>query len=222
MNVVTRKLIAKELYVNRWFTAGGAFAAVLSVVIAGFGKTGFSIGALSWMTTIIALAVMLAIYGVMYERKEQTLQFVLSLPLSIEDYVRTKLIGVMACFLLVWIPGCAAALILIFTHDGIPDGFAPYTVLLCVFMVATFAVVMCGALHARTEALTTSTIILTNMSVSIFMFTVAPLSEIGPHMEDAKPFWSSTFWIVLGWELVVLALALALPFFFAARRRNFL
>jgi ABC-2 type transport system permease protein len=222
MNVVSRKLIAKDLYVNRWFIVGGASAAVFSAVIAAFGKTGFSIGSLSWITTIIATAVMLAIYGVMYERKEQSLQFVLSLPLSVQDYVRTKVIGVAACFLLVWIPGCAAALILIFGSDSVPDGIAPYTVLLCVFMLANFAVVMCGAIHARTEALTTSTIIATNMSLSIFMFTIAPLSEIGPYMWKPTPFWSSTFWIVLGGELVILVVALALPFFFAARRRNFL
>jgi ABC-type Na+ efflux pump permease subunit len=222
MNTVLRKLVAKDLYINRWFIAGGALAAVLSAAIAGFGKTAFNVGSLSWLTTIIATAVMLAIYGVMYERKEQSLQFVLSLPLSIKDYVRAKIIGVTACFLLVWAPGSAAALILIFANDRVPDGIAPYTVLLCFFMLANFAVVMCGSIHARTEALTTGTIIATNMSLSIFMFTIAPLSEIGPYMWRPKPFWSSTFWIVLGCELVVLVVALALPFFFAARRRNFL
>jgi ABC-2 type transport system permease protein len=222
MNVVMRKLVAKDLYVNRWFIAGGAIAAVASVVIAGFGKTGFSVGSLSWLTTLVATAVMLAIYGVMYERKEQSLQFVLSLPLSVEEYVAAKLLGVTVCFLLVWIPGSAAALVLVFGSDSIPDGIAPYTVLLCVFMLANFAVVMCGSIHARTEALTTSTIILTNMSLSIFMFTIAPLSEIGPYMWKPQPFWSSTFWIVLGCELVVMVVALTLPFFFAARRRNFL
>jgi ABC-2 type transport system permease protein len=222
VNVVTRKLIAKELYVNRWFITGGAVAGVVSVLLCTTGKTGFSIGSLSWITTIIAVAVMLSIYSVANERKEHSLQFVLSLPLSIKDYLFAKVVGLVACFLVVWLTGCSAALILIFASPGVPDGLAPYTVLLSVFMLANFAVVMCGAVHARSEALAIASIIVTNMSVSIFMFTVSPLSEIGPHMWESRPFWSETFWTVLCIELVVLAIALSLPFLLAARRRDFI
>jgi ABC-2 type transport system permease protein len=222
VSIVTRQLIAKELYINRWFVAAGMVAAVASVLMALTGKTGFNIGALAWLTTIIAVGVMLAIYGVMNERKEQSLQFVLSLPLSTGDYVRAKMLGLMACFLPVWLAGSAAALLLVLVHPEVPDGLAPYIVLLCAFMLANFGVVLCGVLHARSEALTSAIIVITNMGVSIFMFTVAPLPGIGPHMWQPTPAWNSTFWTVLGCEIAVLVIALTLPFFLAARRRDFL
>ena len=222
MNLVIRKLIAKELYVNRWLIAGGALSGVASVLIASFGKGPFNIGALTWLTTIIATGVMMALYGIMNERKEHALQFVLSLPLSIAGYVRAKMIGLTACFLVVWLPSCAAALLLVFVNDAIPDGLAAYLVLLCMFMLANFAVVLCGALQARTEALTSAVIIVTNMGVSIFMFTIGPLPGIQKNMWAAAPVWNSTFWTVLGCELAVLVIAFILPFFLAARRRDFL
>ena len=222
MSVVTRKLIAKELYVNRWFIAGGTVSGVLSILIASLGKSGFNIGALTWLTTIIATGVMLALYGIMNERKEQTLPFVLSLPLSIADYVRAKMLGLSACFLIMWSLSSAAALVLIFVKDSIPDGIAAYTLLLCIFMLANFMVVLCGAMHARTEAVNSAVIIVTNMGVSIFMFTVGPLPGIAQHMWVAAPVWNSTFWTVLGCELAVLVIAFALPFYLAARRRDFL
>lgn len=222
MNIVTRKLIAKELYVNRWFIAGGAVSGIISVFIAATGKMGFNVGALTWLTTIIATGVMLGIYGVMNERKEHALQFVLSLPLSVADYVRAKMLGLMACFLVMWLVSSAAALLLVFAKHDIPDGIAPYTVLLCVFMLANFTVVLCGSLHARTEALTSAVIVVTNMGVSIFMFTVAPLPGIEKFMWGPAPVWTATFWTVLGCELVVFAIAFTLPFFLAARRRDFL
>ena len=50
----------------------------------------------------------------MNERKERALQFVLSLPLSLGDYVRTKLLGLMLCFLVPWSSLTAAALSLVF------------------------------------------------------------------------------------------------------------
>ncbi len=222
MNIVTRKLIAKELYVNRWFIAGGAAAGVVSVLIAATGKMGFNVGALTWLTTIIATGVMLGLYGIMNERKEHALQFVLSLPLSIADYVRAKMLGLTACFLGMWLVSSAAALLLVFAKDSIPDGIAPYTVLLCVFMLANFIVVLCGSIHAQSEAITSAVIIITNMAVSIFMFTVAPLPGIEKFMWGPTPVWSSTFWTVLGCELAVLVIAFTLPFLLAARRRDFL
>jgi ABC-type transport system involved in multi-copper enzyme maturation permease subunit len=222
MNIVIRKLIAKELYVNRWFVAGGACSGVASILIASLSKTGFNIGALTWLTTIIALGVMLALYGIMNERKEHALQFVLSLPLSIAEYVRAKMLGLTLCFLIVWLVSSAAALLLVFGMAAVPDGLAPYVVLLCVFMLANFAVVLCGTLQARSEALTSAIIVVTNMGVSIFMFTVGPLPGIQQHMWAAAPAWNSTFWTVLGCELAVLVIAFALPFFLAARRRDFI
>jgi ABC-2 type transport system permease protein len=222
MNVVTRKLIAKELYVNRWFIAGGAASGVVSVFIAASGKMGFNVGSLTWLTTVIATGVMLGLYGIMNERKEHALQFVLSLPLSVADYVRAKMLGLTACFLVMWLTSSAAALLLVFANDGVPDGLAPFTVLLCVFMLANFLVVLCGSIHAQSEALTSAVIIVTNMGVSIFMFTVAPLPGIGKFMQGPTPAWNATFWTVLGCELAVLVIAFTLPFFVAARRRDFL
>jgi ABC-2 type transport system permease protein len=222
MNIVTRKLIAKDLYVNRWLIAGGAFSGVASILIATLGKTGFNVGGLTWLTTIIATGVMLALYGIMYERKEHSLQFVLSLPLSISEYVRAKMLGLFAGFLIMWSVSCTAALLLVFLNARVPDGLAPYVTLLCGFMLANFAVVLCGALYARSEALNSAVIVVTNMGVSIFMFTVGPMPGINEHMWAAAPVWNSTFWTVLGCELAVLAIAFALPFLLAARRRDFL
>ena len=222
MNIVTRKLIVKELHVYRWLIAGAVAAIVASLLICTLGKTGFSIGSLTWLTTIIALGVMLALYGIMNERKEQSLPFVLSLPLSIADYVRAKMLGLALCFLVVWVTASVGALLLIFSVDSIPDGLAPYTVLLCVFMLANYSVVLCGTLHAQSEALISTIIIVTNMGVSIYMFTIGPLPGIQQHMWQAAPVWNSTFWTVLGCELAVLVIAFAIPFFVAARRRDFL
>jgi ABC-2 type transport system permease protein len=222
MNIVTRRLIAKELYVNRWLVAGGSTSGAISILIASFGKGGFNIGTLTWLTTIIALGVMLALYGIMNERKEHSLQFVLSLPLSIGEYVRAKMFGLALCFLIVWSVSSAAALLLIFAKDSVPDGLAPYAVLLCVFMLANFCVVLFGALQARSEAMTSAVIVITNMGVSIFMFTVGPLPGIEKNLWAPAPVWNSTFWTVLGCECAVLVIAFGLPFLLAARRRDFL
>jgi ABC-2 type transport system permease protein len=223
MNIVVRKLIAKELYVNRWFILGTALSGVFSALLAGSGsKAAFNIGMLTWITTIIAFGVMLGIYGVANERKEHSLLFVLSLPISTGDYVRAKQIGLSLCFFVPWLVSSVAAVALILIHPDIPDGLLPFTVLLCVFMLANFLLVVCGALHTRSEALMSAVIIVTNMAVSAFMFTIAAIPAIGAHLFGPTPVWNDTAWTVLAVELAVLVGAFLLPFLFAARRRDFI
>jgi ABC-2 type transport system permease protein len=222
MSLVTRKLIVKELFVNRWFIGSSAAAGVLAVCITPFGETAFNVGALTWLTTIIAFGVMLALHGVMNERKEQSLQFVLSLPLSIAEYVRAKLIGLLLSFLVTWIVASGAAITMVLVVSRVPDGLVPYVVLLCLFMLANFSVVLAGTLYARSEAMTTAVIIVTNMAVSVFMFTVGALPGLKQHMMGPTPVWNDTFFTILAVELLVFVVALALPLATAARRRDFL
>lgn len=223
MSIVMRKLIAKEIHVNRWFIVGATIAGLASILIAASGtRSGFNVGALTWITTIIAFGVMLAIYGIANERKEHSLLFVLSLPLSIGDYVRAKQIGLTLCFFFPWLLSSLAAVALVLLRDDIPDGLAPFTVMLAVFMLANFSLVLCGALHAMSEALMTGVIIVTNMGVSIFMFSVGALPSISQHMQGATAVWNDTVWIVLGTELLVLVLAFVVPLLVAARRRDFI
>jgi ABC-2 type transport system permease protein len=222
MNIVIRKLIAKELHVNRLIVAGASAGGLLSVLICALGKTGFSIGSLMWMTTVIATGVMLAIYGVMNERKERSLLFVLSLPLSIADYVRAKMLGLALCFFIPWLVAGIAAVVLILAKGDIPDGLVPYTVLLSVYMLANYLVLLCWTLHVNSEAWISAAIILTNMCVSIYMFVVGAQPGLQNHIWGTAPVWNQTAWTILTVELGVIALAFTLPFFLAARRRDFI
>lgn len=222
MNLLTRKLVAKELYVYRWLLVGATAAGFAGLLGATSGDVGFNIGFIVWLTAIIALGVMLALFGVASERKERSLLFMLSLPLSPGDYVRAKLLGLLACFLLPWAALSGGALALILILPGVADGLLPYAVLLCVFLLLNFALVLCGALHIASEAAMGGLIILTNMSVSLFMMGVGRIPEVGQYMVAASPVWNTAFWLLLAAELAAMLLALSLPLLFAARRRDFI
>jgi len=222
MSTVIRKLIVKEFHVNRVIVAGATVGGVLSILIAALGNVGFSIGSLMWITTIIANGVMLALYGVMNERKERSLLFVLSLPLSIPEYVRAKMLGLALCFFLPWLVATVAAIVLVLAKGDVPDGMVPYVVLLSVYMLANFLVLLCWTLHTTSEAWISAAIVLTNMCVSIYMFVVGALPGLQDHTHGPVPVWNQTALTILAVELAVIALAFTLPFFLAARRRDFI
>jgi len=221
MSTVVRRLAAKELYLNRWLIAGGVAAGPASALIASNGRLGFNVGALTWITTVVAVGIMLAVYGVLNERKEHSLLFVLSLPLSPAGYVRAKIAGLGLCFLVPWAISSAAAIVLVVADDDIPDGLLPYTVMLCLYLLTNFAVVLCGTLLATSEAMVTATIIGTNMAVSLYMFTIVNVPGVGENFGAPQPVWSRSVWLILAAEVALLGIALVLPLILAARRRDF-
>ena len=222
MNMTTRKLISKELFINRWMIIGTSVTGILSVLIAMSGRMGFNIGALTWMTGMIAHSVMLSLYGVVNERKENSLLFVLSLPISTSDYVRAKQLGLTLCFFIPWLISSLSVIALVALHAAATHGLLPFLILMCVFFITNFSLVLCGALHIRNEAMMSAVIVVTNMSVTLFIFVVGGLNGIGKSMWGPTVEWSDTFWIVLAIELCILALAFLLPLFVAARRRDYL
>ena len=221
MSTVVRRLVIKELYLNRWLIAAGVVAGLASALIASSGRLGFNVGALTWLTTVVAVGIMLAVNGILNERKEHALLFVLSLPISPAGYVRAKLVGLGLCFLVPWATSSAGAITLVLVDDDIPNGLLPYTLMLCLYLLANFSVVLCGALLATSEALVTATIIGTNMSVSLYMFTIVNVRGIGENLEALAPVWNVSVWIVLAAEAALLGIAVVLPLIFAARRRDF-
>jgi ABC-2 type transport system permease protein len=222
VNTITRMLIAKELHQHRWLIATVLLSAVVSLGIATRGMMQFNVGVLVWLSAIIALGVILVLTGITNERKERSLLYVLSLPLSGGDYVRVKLLSLLACFVFAWLLLAAGSLALVLFDPDIPDGMLPYGVLLNVYLLANFTVLLCAGLHLRSEGLMTIVVITTNMGVTVYMFTVGATPALHDHMFGAAPVWNSAFWTVLVIELAVTAAALVLPLLVAARRRDHL
>lgn len=221
MSSLTRQLVIKELYLNRWLILGAVIGGLLSIYLASTSKTGFNIGGLAWLTIIIVMGVALPLYGVHQERKDRSLLFALSLPLSAADYLRAKMMGLILCFVIPWSILTIAAVLLVVVGPA-PGGFLPFLVLLCGFLLANFSLVLCGSLLATSESLIAAVVTLTNMGVSLFIFLVGGVPEIKQYMEGPFPVWNQAVWTVLIVELAVLALALVMPFLVLSRRRNFL
>jgi ABC-2 type transport system permease protein len=221
MNMLARKLIAKEFYLNRWLIAGSTLAGLAGLLVAAGGEMRFNIGMVTWLTTIVAFGVVLAMLGIATERKERALQFVLSLPLSPGDYVRIKLLSLLLCFFVPWAILSSGAVVLIAVMPDLPDGLLPFAVLLCGFMLANFSLVLCGALHTASEGVMTLVIIVTNMNVTLFIFLIGGIESLNFHLHAPAPVWNNAFWTVLAAEIATLAVTLSLPYFVAARRRDF-
>lgn len=221
MSSVTFKLIIKELHTYRWLVATAIAVGAFSLVLASTGEIAFNVGALAWLTTIIACGVMLPLYGIHQERKDRSHLFALSLPISPAGYARAKMLGILLTFAVLWSALTVGATILVLAVPGIPDGLLPYVLLLSTLLLVNFSLVMCCAFLSSSEIAVTAAIILTNTGVTLFMMLIGRLPAIGSHMLGAAPVWNGTFLSILGGEAVVMAAALGLPLIVISRRRGF-
>jgi ABC-2 type transport system permease protein len=221
MNNLISKLIAKEFRQHRWMMAGTIAVGIVSLGVAAGGTPMlFNIGMLCWLTAIAAFGCVLAMLGVATERKERTFLFVLSLPLSFGEYVRSKLLGLLLCFLVPWLTLTAGAIALVLVRADMADGLLPFAILLCVFLLTNFSFVLCSALAANSEGLMTMVIIVHNIAISLFIFMVGAIPGFFAHLQDPTPTWGTAFWTVLAVEAACLVLIYSLPFFVVARRRD--
>ena len=222
MNTLARKLIAKDFFLHRWLIIGSTVAGLVGLVIAAEGRIRFNIGMLLWLTTIVAFGCVLSMYAIANERKERALQFVLSLPLSHNDYVRIRVVGLLFCFVVPWAILTAGAVALVLVMPNLPDGMIVPVLLLCGFLLANYSIVLCAALHTASEGLMSIVIVVTNMNITLFIFLIGGLPALHVQLSAPAPAWNSAFWTVLAVEAATLLVTLSLPYIFAASRRDFI
>ncbi len=215
-------LIMKDLYMNRVFVTGSVLASLFALLVCTLNETGFTIGAVMFMTNIIALGIFLGIYSVVQEREKRTHVFVFSLPISAHHYYVAKLISALVSFLIPLTLSAVAGVITIISDDTIPDGMLPLLIVLSGFFLHNFCIFLSVSLIAQSEFWIVGTILVTNMSISLFFPLLNSVSTIVDYSESPVAMWSPAVFTILTLELVVAATVLAIAFTALSRRKDFL
>jgi hypothetical protein len=207
------RLVMKDVYLNRLLIGAAMAFGVPSVLITPINKVMFGVGGMFYLTTIIAYGVMLVMYGVVQERKDKALLFAMSLPISYPQYLKSKLVAAFLTFVVPWATLTLTALGVILA-TRIPDGVASYLIMAAFFMLMNFCVILGVGLRTRSVVAVGATVILTNLSVSLFFMGIANNHGINAITNgDTVVFNRTMLWIIAG-ELILTPLALTIPFWF--------
>jgi len=219
-STIVRQLVLKDLYLNRPIIGGAFLVGGLSLVMASTGPTGYAFGSITFLMTLIAMGMVLAMYSVAQERKDRSDLFVLSLPLSGADYARAKVIGAASSFLPPWAAITAGAVALIGTSTRIPHGLLPIMLLISGYTLTAFCILIAIVLLMKSDSRVVFSVILVNFSCTFFCFAVAAIPSVGNSMRAPEAVWSPTVFAVLACEMFVAATALALPVAAYGRKKD--
>jgi ABC-2 type transport system permease protein len=180
------------------------------------------LGIISFFTAMIISANNVPTQCLVGERKQQTLAFLMSLPLSSIQYTIAKMATVLAIYLVSWLTLVIAGVWIILGHAGVPHGLLPLFLALCVLVLAGMCVIASVDLVCESEGMHQVAAVVVNVSYSFAWLFIAFNSTLRAGVQSPVPVWDSTILSLLGGELVFIAALLGLTFFLQSRKKDFI
>jgi ABC-type Na+ efflux pump permease subunit len=217
-----RTLILKDWYLNRWMFLGSIPAGLLSLAVVLTGKpVAFLLSIILLCMVIIGVGAQLAIVTTINERKEQTMAFIVSLPVSWREYTAAKILANLIIFLIPWLIVSAGALGVLLL-PGATHGLIPFTAIMAVEMLVTTCLIVAAGIITESQAWVSGAILCSSLGINILGYVYAHLSGISAYMWGMQVHWTGTAWTVLIAELLMVPLLLGMTFFIQSRKTDFL
>jgi ABC-2 type transport system permease protein len=217
-----RTLIVKDWYLNRWMILGSIPAGLGSLAIVLIGKQiAFLLSIIFLCMVIIGVGAQLATATTINERKEQTLAFIISLPVSWLEYTAAKILANLIIFLIPWLIVSSGAL-LVLLLPGATHGLLPFTAIMAVEMLVTTCLIIAAGVITESQAWVTVAILCSSLGINILGYVFAHLPGISTYMFGMQVLWTPTAWTVLVAELLMVPLLLGMTFYIQSRKTDFL
>ncbi|MEM6574124.1 MAG: hypothetical protein AAF736_07635 [Pseudomonadota bacterium] len=217
------ELAKKDVY----FSAGPLLAYfALGILGVGLLATGheaaFYTGALLLMSAVIVTGAHLVFVNVVGERGQQNLPLVMSLPITYMQYSVSKLGANLGIFLLAWLILVGAAVGTILGKEGLPNGLTPFTVIMLLELFLAYVLVLCVALVMESEAWTIVVMTITNILISLVMYSLNKIEGIGPYVSGPVAVWNRSSLGLIAAELLAIVLLIAATLLIQSRKHDYL
>ena len=219
--MIIKQLILKDWYFLRVPIIGYLAAGAVSLVLICLGTdAGFFAGLVVLITVLIAVGIHLAMSTVVGERKDQTLPFVMSLPISYMEYTTAKILANLLIFLIPWSAILLAAVAL-FTI-GNAGGVIPFTVLLVTELFASYTLLLAVSVVSESQSWSIGAMVFGNLFLQAYFYWITHNQSIMGTIKGHVAIWSSTAVAILVGEIALILLLIGLTFFFQARKTDFI
>jgi len=220
LNII-KKLILKDWYLNQKIIAMYVAGAILALSFISLGEAQFYMASVLLICVLIGLGNHQIAITIINERKEQTLPFIMSLPISPLDYAIAKLIANMTLFLIPWSLIVLSLLAILITTE-LPDGLIPYSVIFCTFFLVNYFITWAVGMAIEAEGVVIFVMVFLNCLTSPFMYVLGKTPAVMDNIQGKEALWNSTSINILTIEIVVALLVILIALFLQTRKKTFL
>lgn len=216
-------LMRKDFSLMRVPVLAYTLIGMLSVAVMGSEMEGLRYGGIVLLiTALMGLSMHPPMATTVTERKEMTLPFVMSLPISPRDFTCAKLLVNLAMFFIPWTLLLGATLATIAMRPNLPDGLIPVaTILFGVLGVAGIAI-LGVAIVTESMQWAIATQLASNLIFQAVMYSASHTASIKASMYGDTPVWNDDVLTFIGAEIAVAAIWFAFTLWRQARKTDFL
>lgn len=215
-------LVMKEWQIYQKQLAAYVVGLLLGLTLVGLGKAwSFYVGALLLLTLLICMGNFAIGSSLLNERKEHTLPFVMSLPVTPMTFYWSKLIANVVIYLAPFALVVVSTMFLVL-FTPLPDGILVWSLLIYGYLATAFFVSLCAALVLETEGWNVFVMIALSTLVSPFIMGVGMIDVIGKNIETNHIVWSLPAIGILIAEFAVILLAIVITSWVYRRKTSFL
>ncbi len=222
-NSVVFSLILKDWRLLReqivFSMIGGALALVL---VQRATETSVVVGAVWFFISIILVGALLPLAGIVNERKNKNLAFLMSLPISSIQYTTSKLLSSTGMFLIPWLALVIAGLVATVGRGIFLPGAIPFILILSMMPFVGLAIITAAALMGETEGWGIAANVAVQSSYGLCYYFLTKVQGVMSHNQSPVLVWSPIALKILGTEVAVIPLLLGITYFVQSRKRDFI
>ncbi len=218
---VIKLLVAKDWRLFQKQLAVCVLAGIVALCLIGMAKNwSFYLGSLMLMIVLIMAACLSISTSLLVERKEQTLAFVMSLPVTPLDYYLAKLIGNLVTFFVPFLVMLAGTVFVIF-YTPVPDGLIVLSLLIFGHVLVAYAIGLSVAMVVESEGWNLFAMIGSMVLINPFIMGVGQLSVIKDFVETDTIVFGPVVTSILVAQVVVTVAVLTVTGWVNGRKKSF-
>jgi ABC-type transport system involved in multi-copper enzyme maturation permease subunit len=205
---LVRLLVAKDWQLFQKQLAAYVLGGVVALCLLGAGQPWtFYLGSLLLLVVLVATACFSISTSLLVERKEQTLAFVMSLPVSPLDFTLAKLAGNLVTFGVPFLLILAGTLAVIL-YSPLPDGLVVMALLVFGHVLLAYSLSLMVAMQVASEGWNTFVMIASNATINPFIMLLGQIESISSVARGDAVAWSAPALAILAGQLVLALTAL--------------
>lgn len=188
---VVKLLVAKDWQLFERQLAAYVTAGIVALCFLGMAKSwSFYLGSLLLIVVLVAAACFAISNSLLVERKEHTLAFIMSLPVSPLDFYLAKLLGNLVTF---GVPFAVMALgtVGVILLTPLPDGLVVYSLLLFGHILLAYSISLGVAMAVESEGWNTFAMIGSMVLINPFIMWLAQIPAISGNIKVDAVVWSA-------------------------------
>lgn len=216
------RLVAKDLWFNRWLAALTFLAGLVSFVVMGIAEFGFIVGLVLFITSMIVYGIFVGQESLTREHRDKISTFILSLPVSTTQYTVAKLLAAVISYLAVWAALAAILVVLTLRSADAPNGILPVLLAVMGLMLMNFCILLAVGVATTSARWLTATITVTNTAVTLYMIAVFNVPSVQQSLNATELVWPPFVLASFALEAGIIALCVCVTWFTQSRKKDFI